>query len=300
MMGANSKTALLEAVATAIGTSSGSNAEIRHSSSLGGGCINQAWLLDLADGQHFFVKTNPSTALPGLFEQEAAGLRALAVTGAIRVPKVIALGLQPQPFLVLEAIAPGPAPRGFASRFGTAFAELHARGAGSRFGFDADNYLGATTQPNGWHHDWVAFFAEQRLGHQLALAEQNKVASAELQRLGECLRVRLGEILAGSAEPPTLLHGDLWSGNYLCDQAGEAVLIDPAVYYGHREADLAMTQLFGGFEPAFYHAYEQRWPLAPGSHERMEIYKLYHLLNHLNLFGRSYLGSCLATLRRFA
>ena len=171
--------------------------------------------------------------------------------------------------------------------------------ASGPFGFEEDNYIGATPQPNAWTDDWVTFFAEQRLGFQLRLAADNGFGG-ELARLGERLLSRLGELIDEPAEPACLLHGDLWGGNYLCDAEGQPVLIDPAAYYGRREAELAMTTLFGGFDSAFYGAYEEAWPLAPGSAERLEIYKLYHLLNHLNLFGGGYLGGCLGVLRRFA
>ncbi len=143
------------------------------------------------------------------------------------------------------------------------------------------------------------FWRSHRLGFQLRLAREHGVSDDELDRLGDRLMDRLDAWIDLSDEPACLLHGDLWGGNYLSDENGDPVLIDPAVYYGHREADLAMTRIFGGFEPAFYRAYEDEWPLPPGSEDRLPLYELYHLLNHLNLFGRSYRGRCVGILRRY-
>ncbi len=153
-------------------------------------------------------------------------------------------------------------------------------------------------QPNPWTRSWLEFFRRHRLGHQLELARRQGRADGELDRLGERLLDRLDQWLDVPGEPPCLLHGDLWSGNFMVGPQGEPVLIDPACYYGHREAELAMTQLFGGFAPEFYAAYEEAWPLPPESAPRVAIYKLYHLLNHLNLFGGSYRGQCVGVLRR--
>ena len=199
--------------------------------------------------------------------------------------------------LVLEWVdtaRPGP---GFMERFGRAFAALH-RITGNAYGFDVDNYLGRTSQPNlERSSDWACFFFEHRIAYQLRLAESNGYADAALRRAVADLESRIGDLLAGSEEPPTLLHGDLWGGNYLADSQQRAVLIDPATYYGHREADLAMTRLFGGFSSAFYAAYEEAFPLAPGERRRRPLYEAWHLLNHLNLFGSSYYSQSLSALR---
>lgn len=270
---------------------------------VGGGSINRAALLQLEDGRSVFLKWNPAP-LPAMFVLEAEGLHALAEVGQIRVPRqAVAGGGSDEgapPFLVMEAIATGSKGRGFSELFGRRFAEHHRRGRGDRYGFAHDNYIGSTPQPNAWNDDWIAFWRGRRLGYQLDLARRSGRASAELDRLGDRLLARLDEWIGepGDAdEPPCLLHGDLWGGNYLVDEHGEPVLIDPAVYYGRREADLAMTRVFGGFDRRFYAAYEESWPLAPGAEERLRIYELYHLLNHLNLFGSGYLGSCLEILR---
>jgi fructosamine-3-kinase len=277
----------------------GTRVEVKGSRGLGGGCINNAGRLETSHGT-FFFKSNDS-ALPAMFEREAEGLRELHRTGAIRVPEPIAAssgGAGFPPYLLTTFVGDGTRSHDFSERFGRQLAELHRSGTAPRFGFHHDNYIGSTPQQNGWMEDWVAFWRERRLGYQLRLAERNG-HGGELQRLGGRLMDRLDEFLATPDEPPALLHGDLWGGNYLCAEDGEPALIDPAVYYGRREADLAMTMLFGGFDARFHAAYQEAWPLAEGSAERLEIYKLYHLLNHLNLFVGGYLGGCLGVLRRF-
>jgi fructosamine-3-kinase len=268
-------------------------------SHLGGGCINNAQRIDTSVGP-FFLKHNPSP-LPRMFEREAEGLRALHAVGEIAVPEPIAFsngGSDHPPFLLTTYIATGRKASGFSEDFGRRFARMHKNGTGKQFGFDNDNYIGATPQPNGWMDNWVEFFRVRRLGFQLKLAEKNGFGG-ELQRSGGKLLDKLDQLIATPDEPPTLLHGDLWGGNYMVGSDGQAFLIDPAVYYGHREADLAMTHLFGGFDSTFYRAYNEEYPLAPGSSERQEIYTLYHLLNHLNLFGGGYLDGCLSIIGRF-
>lgn len=272
---------------------------------LGGGCIADAAVAVFADGSKVFVKR--SAALPGMFEAEAEGLRTLAAARVIRVPRVLALAADA---LVLELIEPAPRGRTFFDDFGRRFAALH-RQRGKACGFPRDNFIGATPQPNQpldarWKDaapddgsGWPEFFLEQRLHFQARLAEQ-RGDRGEVARLLDRAEARIRELLAGAIEPPGLLHGDLWSGNFIVDERGEACLIDPAVYYGHREADLAMTRLFGGFDAAFYAAYEEAAPLAPGHEERLPIYQLYHVLNHFNLFGGGYLEQALRILRRYS
>ena len=246
---------------------------------LGGGCIAAASRLDLENGEQVFLKTGGTT-----FPQEANGLRELAV-GAIRVPEVLHVEVD---FLVLEWIEPGPRRREFSTRFGQQLAALH-RHTAERFGFREDNWIGTNPQPNRPGSDsWLEFFWEQRLAFQLRLAESNGRADDSLRLAFARLEKFLPSLLAGSEEPPALLHGDLWSGNFLVDSRGDPVLIDPAVYYGHREAELGMTHLFGGFDRSFYRAYDEAWPLPPGASGRIDLYKLYHVMNHLNLFGASY------------
>ena len=303
---------LRAAVEALIGRAGGAEATVRSSQPVGGGCIHRAESVELADGRRFFVKSNPA-APANIFEREAEGLAALAATETIRVPRAIGSHRgEGTAFLVLEAIEGGARRPDFSETFGRLFCQLHRAhrhravaegdpaGRVERFGFDHDNHLGATEQPNTWTEDWCQFWRSHRLGHQLALARRRGLSDPTLERLGDRLLERLDQLIAEPEEPPCLLHGDLWSGNYMADEQGDPVLIDPAVYYGRREADLAMTHLFGGFDTRFYAAYEELWPLEPGSRERLEIYKLYHLLNHLNLFGRGYRDGCVSILRRFA
>lgn len=261
-----------------------------------GGCIAQARIATFRDGSRVFLKTAENAQ--GMFECEAKGLTALASANAIRTPRVLRVS---RDALVLEVISSGPKSPEFFEIFGRQFARLHAC-HGPYHGFDSDNFIGSTPQlnePMGRGDDWVEFFMERRLRYQLDLAEQNGHGS-ELRGLLDQSEAVVADVLAASQEAPSLLHGDLWGGNFMVDEQGLPCLIDPAVYYGHREADLAMTRLFGGFTPEFYSAYEEESPLAPGHADRLPLYQLYHLLNHLNLFGRSYYSQCRQILLRFA
>jgi fructosamine-3-kinase len=248
-----------------------------------GGCIHAAVCLD--DGaRRFFVKANRATALP-MFAAEAAGLAAIAATGAVRTPAVVTTGANANAaWLVLEWVdLGGPADE---RRFGAQLAALH-RATSATFGFDTDNFIGATPQQNDRHADWAAFFATQRLGPQAAFAANDGHHS--LASAAERLLERLPRLLA-HAPAPALLHGDLWSGNRGFGTDGAPVLFDPAVYYGDREVDLAMTVLFGGFGPDFLAAYRDVAPLPEEYAMRRDLYNLYHLLNHAHLFGGGYIA----------
>ncbi|MEJ8567166.1 fructosamine kinase family protein [Elongatibacter sediminis] len=257
---------------------------------VGGGCIASAAIARFADGTEVFVKTVSGGT--GMFEAEAAGLRELDAAGAIRVPRVLAVD---SAGLVLECIREGRRPPGFFESFGRALAALHLHRA-PVCGFHQDNYIGATPQPNaplvqgegdaGDGRDWPSFYLERRLRFQCDLAAGR--GADELMGLLDQAEPRIRDLLESAIEPPVLLHGDLWGGNFLVDEAGEPVLIDPAVYYGHREAELAMTRLFGGFDPQFYAGYAEASPLIAGHEERLPLYQLYHVINHFNLFGGGY------------
>jgi fructosamine-3-kinase len=250
---------------------------------IGGGDINQAFSVQSGTCR-FFVKANRAERLP-MLEAEAAALRALIATHSVRAPQPLCSGTAVgQAFLVLEYLDLRGS--GDAAQLGEQLAALH-RAPQPQFGWAHDNWIGSTPQPNGWQHDWIAFWRDRRLGFQLRLAAKNGYGGA-LQRDGEALLARLAGFFDGYTPAPSLLHGDLWGGNhgYLAD--GTPVIFDPAVYVGDRECDLAMSELFGGFAPAFYAAYREVWPLDAGYLVRKMLYNLYHILNHANLFGGGY------------
>lgn len=254
-------------------------------SGVGGGSIADSSIIETVSGKRYFLKTGFNGTM---FFNEANGLKELRKPGCIKIPDVIAVDNQ---FLLLELITPGPRQKDFWTVFGRQYAQMHKFTA-KTFGFYEDNYIGATPQKNlpseKEKNSWTEFYFNKRLLFQYRLAEQNGYATSELKRAFNAIELKIDEILKGSEEPPALLHGDLWSGNYITGPKGEPVLIDPAVYYGHREADLGMTYLFGGFSEQFYHAYNKAYPLKEGWKYRVNIYKLYHVLNHLNLFGTGY------------
>lgn len=267
--------------------------EITSAQALGGGCINDARVLETSSGPRLFLKQN--RAIPAdMFAREADGLRELgSVPGAPRVPQVF---LEDANFLLLEYLAPEPRHPRIWEIFGAELASLHLHTA-PRFGFHADNYIGATPQPNPWTENGHNFFVEQRLLFQAQLARKNGLLGADGLRQVERLCQRLSDLVP--AQPASLLHGDLWSGNIHTGPGGLACLIDPAACYGWAEADLAMANLFGSLPAEFYASYENIRPLAPGYRARFDLYNLYHLLNHLNLFGYGYLAQVQAVLRRY-
>ena len=256
--------------------------------SISGGSIAAANQIRFEKGQYAFLKTEPYSE--DMFFKEANGLKEIRKTACIRVPDVLFVESD---VLLLEFIEEGNKNKDFFSRFGTQMANLHKRSAG-KFGFKEDNYIGSIPQINSTTNtetdNWCDFYYNKRLLYQYKLAESNGLVGNELKNGFLVLEGRIEEILEGSEEKPTLLHGDLWSGNFLCDKDSNPCLIDPAVYYGHREADLAMTKLFGGFSDDFYKSYQKEMPLPQGYDYRENIYKLYHVLNHLNIFGNSYYG----------
>jgi fructosamine-3-kinase len=243
-----------------------------------------------------FVKVAP-LARGDALDAEADALRALTAANAVRVPAVLGAGTTAtHAFLALEWIEFGPARAASETRLGEGLARLH-RTAIAQFGWHRDNTIGATPQYNDWTSDWIEFFARHRLGFQLDLAERSGYGGRWLEQ-GRRLCGRLADLFDGYRPRPSLLHGDLWGGNWATDAAGEPVIFDPASYFGDREADLAMTRLFGGFGRAFYEAYQSAWPLDPGAGTRRDLYNLYHVLNHLNLFGGGYRAQAEAMIGR--
>jgi len=274
-------------IAAAITTATGKSFAIDSRVAIGGGCINSASRV-AGDGRTYFVKTN-TAAKAGMFAAEAAGLAEIDATKTIRVPRPICHGAnRDTSWLVVEFIALERERPGGMRALGRQLAAMH-RTTQHRFGWDRDNTIGATPQSNKPSTDWVGFWREHRLGFQLELAERNGYAGA-VQRNGARLMDALPTFFSGYTPRPALLHGDLWSGNAAFDQDGTPVVFDPAVYYGDREADVAMTELFGGFSGEFYDAYREAFPLDPGYAVRCDLYNLYHVLNHLNLFGGGYLA----------
>jgi fructosamine-3-kinase len=267
--------------------------EIRTSRGVSGGCINQGTIIETTSGPTLFLKTNPG-APADMFPREAEGLQALAVPEGPRLPQVF---LVEAGFILLEDLQPARRMDGFWELFGRQLAALHAH-TSDQYGFEHDNYIGSTPQPNPWTADGYEFFAEHRLRFQAGLAVKKRLLDQHELRQVEVLVGRLRDLIP--EQPASLIHGDLWGGNALADQAGAPALIDPAAHFGWSEAELGMTRLFGGFPEAFYRAYQAVRPSPPGLADRLPIYNLYHLLNHLNLFGSGYYSQVKAILNRFA
>lgn len=271
--------ALIEAT---LAEHSGQPFEIVTLQSLGGGCINDAFRA--SDGHFdYFIKANRKSYLKA-FENEAQALREIAAASAVRVPEPIAtLQGQSQAYLILEYIASRPSRVGDWDALGAQLAALHQIEQ-PYFGWDRDNLIGATPQPNPATDNWIDFFRVHRLQHLLTLCRDKGFVLNE----GDALLERMPDYFAGHQPRPALLHGDLWSGNVAFDNQGAPFLFDPASYYGDRETDIAFTEFFGGFGDAFYRAYQEALPLDPGYELRKILYNLYHCLNHVYLFGGSY------------
>ena len=269
-----------------------SGAEVSALVVVGGGCINQCYRVSAGE-QDFFVKLNNPDRYPGMFEAEFKGLEALADARTIQVPKPLKFGPD---HLIMQWLDSHPRHQRFWEAFGKQLADLH-RKSSRQFGFESDNYIGSLPQANDRCKSWLEFFVTRRLIPQLKLAQASGLLDAgilaDFDRFMDRLEMLLPE------EPPSLLHGDLWNGNFVDGPKGLAALVDPAVYYGHREVDLAMTQLFGGFHQDFYEAYHDSFPLLPGWEQRCQLYNLYPLLVHVNLFGSSYVASVRENLKRF-
>jgi fructosamine-3-kinase len=272
---------------------------IQGCSRVGGGCIANACRVDTDDAPLFLKYGDAEVART--FPGEAAGLKALAeAESPLDIPAVIDRaapdGDRPG-FLVMEWIETGRKRDDFWADFGRGLAALH-RHAEAQYGFEQDNFIGRLPQQNEWRDTWPAFYRTQRLEPQVRMARDRNRWRTDWNDALEALYRRLPDLLPETPEA-SVLHGDLWKGNYMVTAAGDPAIIDPATYYGHREADLAMTELFGGYQDRFYDAYREAWPLEPGYDTRKEVYNLYHLINHLNLFGAGYASSVEGILRTF-
>ncbi|QQS38129.1 MAG: fructosamine kinase family protein [Ignavibacteriales bacterium] len=266
--------------------------------SIGGGCISNAYKIETGDGSLLFLKLNDDVP-ESFFTKEANGLSELKKSGTIKVPEVINSGRN---FIITEFVTEGNKKKNFFAEFGMRFAGLHKYTSDS-FGFYEDNFIGSNVQINiadeNQKSDWTNFYFDKRLLFQFKLAEKYGYVDSELRSAFNQLEKRISKIIGDVNEPPSLLHGDLWSGNFISTDQGEPCLIDPAVYYGNREADLAMTKLFGGFSGEFYKSYNETFPLIEDSDYRENVYKLYHVLNHLNLFGGSYYYQALSLMKYY-
>jgi protein-ribulosamine 3-kinase len=269
---------------------------VKQFSFCGGGCINTGGKL-LTSGGIFFLKWNGLERLPRLFETEADGLRLLRSSNSVFVPEVIHVGVAGTwQFLLMPFISEGPRRTTYWSEFGTELAALHRVDART-FGLDYDNYIGTLVQCNTQLLSWTEFFVERRLRPQLRMASDDGKVDSAMSKKFETLFNKISSLVP--EERPSLLHGDLWGGNLMTTPDGRPCLIDPAVYYGNREVDIAMTHLFGGFDFSYMKSYEEVHPLLPGFHERLALYNLYPLLVHVNLFGGGYASQVKVVLNRF-
>ena len=260
---------------------------------VGGGCINASF--QVADGEHrYFIKTNHSNHAD-MFEAEAEGLLEMADSSTIKVPRPVCYGEHgDQCYIVMEYLELGGS--GDNVLFGRQLAAMHQKTA-DHFGWRMDNTIGSTPQSNKQHQNWIEFWRKERLGYQLDLAASNGYGG-ELQRLGERLMADFPALFENYQAEASMLHGDLWTGNYSALPDGTPVIFDPAFYYGDREAELAMTTLFGSFSRDFYAAYNEAWPLNEGYATRRTFYNIYHIINHTNLFGGAYHGQAIAMIEQ--
>lgn len=276
-------------IAAHISETTGYPFEIKNQFPISGGCINAAYRIE-GNGERYFVKLNSSDYLD-MFAAEAAGLRELQ-QAILKVPQPLCWGIvEEQSYLVMEYLVLQGETHSVSADLGQQLATLH-QVTQPQFGWQRNNYIGSTPQVNTLETDWVSFWQQHRLGFQLKLAARNGYGG-KLQTQGERLLADLGDFFSDYQPQVSLLHGDLWSGNYAVTKGKngiQPVIYDPAVYYGDREADIAMTELFGGFSKRFYQAYQETWPLDSGYKTRKILYNLYHILNHLNLFGSGYLN----------
>jgi fructosamine-3-kinase len=269
---------------------------IQNTTPISGGSINDSFCLKTNKGS-FFVKTNDANSYPKMFKKEAKGLKLLNETNTLRIPKLITYNeFENISFLILEYIESKEPKKYFWEEFAIQLAKLHQY-TNSSFGLNYSNYIGSLVQYNNQHKSWTDFFIQERLYTQIKLARENSQIESSTSTKFEKLFNRLNEIFP--EEQPALLHGDLWSGNFIIDEKGSPVIMDPAVYYGHREMDIAMTKLFGGFSNQFYNAYNNHFRLENGWEKRIDICNLYPLMVHVNLFGGGYVGQVKQILKQF-
>lgn len=270
-------------IAAKISEVTGKPFEMSQRRSVSGGCINQGYCA--SDGeQTYFIKLNQASQIE-MFEAEALGLEQMYNTQTIRIPQPLCCGIaENSSYIVMEWLEFGRGDSKAWQLMGRNLAAMHQVKEASEFGWDRNNTIGSTPQINPWTANWSEFFAEHRIGYQLRLAKRRGGSFADTGRTIAAVQ----EILGDRQPQPSLVHGDLWSGNAACTTDGEPVILDPATYWGDREVDLAMTELFGGFPAAFYRGYQEVWPLDRGYERRKAIYNLYHILNHFNLFGGGY------------
>ena len=264
--------------------------------SITGGCISDSSIIRLSSGKKYFLKVNPDVP-KDMFTKEANGLSEIARSKSIRVPVVKLVG---EKFILMECIEGNSKTKNIYEDFGISFAMMH-KFEGTSFGFYEDNYIGSTIQKNmpsdEEKNNWITFYFNKRLLFQFKLAEKNGYVDSLFRKYFNQIENKIELILRSENEKPCLLHGDLWAGNYIVDENGRACLLDPAVYYGNREADLAMTKIFGGFTNEFYKSYNEFYRLKDGYDFRENIYKLYHVMNHLNLFGSGYYQQALSLMK---
>jgi len=267
----------------------GNPIQIKSFEAIGGGCINETQALKLSNGERVFLKSNPA-APKNFVTAEADGLLLLERSkNGPSVPRPLGISTESNPqFLLLEYIESSSPKIGFASRFGQALAEMH-RETQEQYGLDYDNFIGKTVQKNDLESDGLVFFREHRIRFQQELARKTRGLPTSIDKRLDLFCGKLETLLNLKDEKPALLHGDLWSGNHFAGHDQVPYIFDPAVYFGLREADLAMTEMFGRLPEEFYSAYHEVFPTQPGYTERKDLYNIYHLLNHYNLFGGSYL-----------
>ncbi|MBN2340523.1 MAG: fructosamine kinase family protein [Deltaproteobacteria bacterium] len=275
----------------------GPTVSVKDSRSVSGGCINDTAVITLSNNEKLFLKKN-TLSPKDMFQAELIGLQRLHSAGGPKVPTPIcAFEDQTHQYLLIEYISSGTRLPDYWERFGAQLAHLHRTVRHDRFGFEIDNYIGATPQINALQNNWVTFFAEMRLAPQMRWAQQ--LLPMGIQNKLMYLMEHLSLFIAEPEGGPSIIHGDLWTGNAMVGPNGEPVIIDPATYFGHREAEIAMTMLFGRFGERFYSAYNETWPLEKDWAERMDLYNLYHMLNHVNLFGTGYLSSVSSIVNRY-